>query len=246
MAAQQPPGERGQGEGDDDGDEDCRHSVGEALDFGLAVLGVLDQAGHLGQLGVGSDAGGPDDEATAGVDGGTDDGVAGPDLDGHWLSGEHGGVDGRRAVLDDTVGGDLLPRTHDEPVPDRQLAHGHAHLCAVTEDGDVLGAHVEQGAQRRTGLALGAGLEVAARDDEGGDRGRHFEVDVDVRLAVGEEVERHPHPGHPGVGEQQCPQRPQPGGGDADRDQGVHGGGAVTGVGHRGSVERPGTPDHDG
>ena len=96
------------------------------------------------------------------VDSGRSD-VAYEDLDGHRLSGEHGGVDGRRAVLDDTVGGDLLPRTHDEPVPDRQLAHGHAHLCAVTEDGDVLGAHVEQGAQRRTGLALGAGPRSSGR-----------------------------------------------------------------------------------
>ena len=45
-------------------------------DLGLAVLGVLDQPGHLGELGVGADPGGADDQPAAGVDGGADDGVA--------------------------------------------------------------------------------------------------------------------------------------------------------------------------
>ena len=187
-----------------------------------------------------------DHQAAAGVDGGTDDGVTGADLDGDRFAGEHRGVDGGGALLDDSVGGDLLPGAYDEPVADRELVHRDAHLCPVAEDGDVLGAHVEQRPQRRTGLSLGAGLEVAAGDDEGGDGRGDFEVDVDARFPVGEEVERHPHPGHPGVGEQQRPQRPQPGGRDPDRDQGVHGGRAVTGVGHGRAVERPGTPHDDG
>ena len=56
---------------------------------GLAVLRVLDQPGHLGQLGVGADPGGAHDQPAAGVDGGADDGVAGADLDRHRLAGEH-------------------------------------------------------------------------------------------------------------------------------------------------------------
>jgi hypothetical protein len=48
----------GQRQTDDDGDEHGRDPVGESLDVGLAVLGVLDEAGHLGELGVGTDAGG--------------------------------------------------------------------------------------------------------------------------------------------------------------------------------------------
>ena len=60
---------------------------------GLAVLRLLDQPGHLGELGVGADPGGPHDEPAAGVDGGADDGVARADLDRHRLAGEHRGVD---------------------------------------------------------------------------------------------------------------------------------------------------------
>ena len=54
---------------DDDRDEDAGDAVGEALDRRLAGLGVLDQAGDLGERGVGADLGRADDEAPAGVDG---------------------------------------------------------------------------------------------------------------------------------------------------------------------------------
>ena len=121
VAGQQPAGQGGQGEGDHDGHEDRRDPVGEALDLGLAVLGVLDQPGHLRQLGVGADPGGADHQPAAGVHGGADDGVAGADLDGHRFAGEHGGVDRGGAVLDDAVGGDLLAGADDEPVADGEL-----------------------------------------------------------------------------------------------------------------------------
>ena len=63
--------------GDDDRDEDGGDAVGEALHGGLAGLCVGDQAGDLGERGVGADPGGPHDEAAAGVDGGAGDRVTG-------------------------------------------------------------------------------------------------------------------------------------------------------------------------
>ena len=75
-----------------------------------------------------ADAGGAHDEPAPGVDGRSDDGVAGADLDGHGLAGEHGGVDGGAALLDDAVGGDLLAGAHDEEVTDGELVGGDAHL----------------------------------------------------------------------------------------------------------------------
>ena len=42
------------GQREDDRHEDAGDPVGEPLHLGLAVLRVLDQPGHLGQLGVGS------------------------------------------------------------------------------------------------------------------------------------------------------------------------------------------------
>ena len=68
---------------DHDRDEDPRHPVGEALDLRLAVLRVLDQPGHPGQLGVGAHARRPDDQTATGVDRGADHRVADSDLDRH-------------------------------------------------------------------------------------------------------------------------------------------------------------------
>lgn len=119
----------------------------------LVALGVLDEAGHLGELGVGADAGGLHDQASARADRGPDHGVARGDLDGDGLAGEHGGVDGGGAADDRAVGRDLLSRSHDEAVADGQLRDRHPDLdralWAVSQYGDVLGAHVEQGSAAR-------------------------------------------------------------------------------------------------
>ena len=98
LAGPEPEPEGPDGEGDDDGDEHGGDLVGEPLHGGLAVLGVGDEPGDLGEGGVGADAGGPDDEAAAGVDGGAGDGVAGRDLDRDRFAGEQRRVDGRRCL----------------------------------------------------------------------------------------------------------------------------------------------------
>jgi len=186
VPCQQPPGQCCQGQRDDDRHEDRRHSVREPLHLRLAVLGVLDELGHLRQLGVGTDAGSADHELPAGVHGRAHDGVPWADLDRDRLPGQHGGVDRGRPGLHDTVGGDLLTGSHDEHVPDGELADRDAHLAgrrwAVPKDGDVLRAYVEQGAQRGPGLPLRACLKVTAGQDERGDRGG--DLKVDVRLVV--------------------------------------------------------------
>ena len=55
------------------------------------------------------------------------------------------------AFLDDAVGGDLLAGPNDEQVADGELVDRDAHLGAVAQHGDVLGAHVEQRPQRGAG-----------------------------------------------------------------------------------------------
>ena len=166
------------------GHEDAGDAVGEPLDRRLAGLRVGDQARDLRERGVAADAGGADDEAPAGVDGRAGDFGAGADLDGDRLAGEHAHVDGRVAVLDGAVGGDLLAGADDEAVAGLQLLDRDAALAAVgVEDRDVLGAELEQRLQRGAGAALGARLEVAAGEDEGGDDRGRLEVDL-VRAAT--------------------------------------------------------------
>ena len=146
LAGAEPEPEGAERQADDDGDEHGRDLVGEALHGGLAVLGVGDEPGDLGQGGVGADAGGPHDEASAGVDGGAGDGVAGADLDGDRFAGEQRGVDSRGAFLDDAVGGDLLAGPHDEPVADGQVARSGC------------GSRCRRGGRRRPWRPCRAGL----------------------------------------------------------------------------------------
>ena len=138
-AGHQPEAERAHGQDDDDGDEDGGDPVGQALHGRLAALGLADQPGDLGQLRVRPHPGGPHHEPAAGVDGGAGDRVPRADLDGHRLAGQQRGVDGRAAVLDDTVGGHLLAGADHEAVPDDQLLDGEPHLGALPQDGDLLG-----------------------------------------------------------------------------------------------------------
>ena len=233
-------------EGDDDGDEHRGDLVGEPLDGCLAVLGVGDEPGDLGQGRVGADSGGPHDETSAGVDGGAGDGVAGADLDRHRFAGEERGVDGRGAVFDDAVGGDLLAGADDEQIADRQFADRDPDLVAVADDGHVLGAQVEQGSQCRAGGALGAGFEVAAGEDEHDDHAGHLEVQLGLAGTAFEgEREAHLHAGDAGLTPEQCVDAPAERGERADRDEGVHGGGAVAQVLPGGPVERVRRPQDD-
>ncbi len=57
--AREPEAEGAHREGDHDRHEDAGDPVGQALHAGLAGLGLLDQAGHLGQRGVGARPGWP-------------------------------------------------------------------------------------------------------------------------------------------------------------------------------------------
>ena len=148
------------------------------MHLGLAGLRVFDHPADLGERRVGADACGAHDEPAAGVDGRAGDGSPGADLDRDRLAGQQRGVDGRRAVLDDAVGCDLLAGTDDEPVADDELLDRDAHLDAVAEHGDVLGAELEQRLQRGARAALGACLEVAAGEDEHRHAGGDLEVDL--------------------------------------------------------------------
>ncbi len=193
----------------------------------------------------GADAGGPHDQAAAGVDGRTGDGVAVADLDRHGLAGEHRFVDRGHAGDDHAVGGDLLAGPDDELVADSQVLDSDQRLHAAPQDGDLLGAEFQQGPQGGAGAALGALLEVAAEQDERDHAGGDFEVDVPEPVGAGDgELERVHDAAVAGGAEEQRHQGPDQGRSRAHGDERVHGRGPVTEV-HPGSlVERPARPHH--
>ena len=128
---QRPAGEGGQGDGDHHRDEHPGDPVGEALDVGLAGLGVLHEPDDLGQGGLGPDRGGSHGQHAAGVHRGAGHRIADRLLDGHRLAGEHGLVDRAGAVDHLAVGGDLLARADAQQVADHYLLDRHHDLLAV-------------------------------------------------------------------------------------------------------------------
>ena len=219
------------GDDNDRRDEDRGNLIHQALDRGFFRLGVSDQLGHLGQRGLRTCAGDFDQQSTGGVDRRARDRGAGGGLDGNGLAGQHRLVDGRGALDDTTVGGDLLTRADDEDVTDCQLGDRDADFLTVADHRGVFRTHVQQGLQRRGGLALGADLKPPAEQQEGDDYGDGLEVDVVHAVIAGQQAHLHDHAGVPGVAEKQGPQRPQIRSSSAQRHECVHRGRAVTQVG---------------
>ena len=178
LAGAEPEPEGADGEGDDDGDEHGGDLVGEPLDRGLAVLGVGDEPGDLGQRGVGADPGGPHDEAAAGVDGGAGDRVAGPTSTGTGspVSSEASMAEVPSSTMPSVA--TFSPGRTTNRSPTASCSIGMRTSVPSREDGDVLGAQVEQRPQGGAGAALGAGFEVAAGEDERRDDGGHLEVEL--------------------------------------------------------------------
>src|SRR4051812_49326087 len=90
---------------------------------------------------------------------------------------------------------DLLAGADHEAVTDLELLDRDAALAAVgVQNGDVLGAELEQRGERGAGAALGLRLEVAAREQERGDDARRLQVDlVGALTRLGNQVEGHAH-----------------------------------------------------
>ena len=107
-------------------------------------MGVLYKAGDLCERRIRPDPGGAYNKATSGVDGGAGDRVIGADLDRYRFAGEQRCVDRGSAVDDDSIGGDLLAGANHKQVIHGEFLDGDADLNTVAEDGDILGAELEQ------------------------------------------------------------------------------------------------------
>jgi len=265
-AEQEPRGQRADRQHQHHRHEHRRDPVREPLHGRLPGLRLGDQPADLGERGLLTHARGPDHQVSGGVDGGARDGVARAHLHRHGLAGEERGVDGARPLDHHAIGRDLLAGADREQVTDGERLDRHARLDAVpgavvVQARDVLGAEGEEGAQGVAGPTARTELGVAAGQEERGDDGGHLEVELGhgrfaghalaghrigcCRIGGGEETRRHRHADLTGPAEQQGPQRPERRGDHAERDERVHGRGAVTCRPERRAVERPGGPrDH--
>ena len=238
------------GDADDRRDEDCRDLVGQVLAGRASGLGLVDETGDVGELGVVAHGGRLYDEPTGAVDRRTDDGVPRTDLHRHGLTGEHRVVDGRASLDDGPVGADAFPGAHDEPFAHPQGCDGSFHLGAVTgEQVDDGRTHVEQGLQCRTGLGPAAMLDVTTRQDEHDDADGCFEVQRPSGMCLGAgQSPGHvvPHADTARITPDECPQGPSQGGQGPHADEGVHGRRAMLEVHPGCAVEAESAPEHHG
>ena len=193
---------------------------------------------------------------TGGVDGRARELVARADVDRDRLAREQRRVDRARPGHHDTVGRDLLAGSHRELVAHVQLGDRDALLGAAPvgpgdQQGDVLGAEVEERTERIAGPTTRPVLGVPAREQERRDDRGRLEVEFGDRHAHpgvpgGEEGRRHPQTDLARAAEQERPQRPGGRRDDADRHERVHRRGTVPARAHGCLVERPGRPGRDG
>ena len=224
----EPAGERGERKPEDDRHEHGRDTVDEPLDGRLPGLRFRDQSGDLRERRLLADLRRADDETSVGVDGRTGDVRPWPHVDRHGLARQHRLVDGRVALDDHAVGGNLLSGPDEHKIAGHDVLDRDGDLHAVPKHVSLLRAEIEQCANRRTRAPLRARLEVAADEDQGRDHGG----DLEVRVRVVEDEERD--------------NRPPPRGQRPDRDQRVHRRREVARVQRSGAMEPVPGPEDDG
>jgi hypothetical protein len=231
IAGQRPPGNEGrQRDRHDDGDEDRRHPVGQALHRRLGALRLLHQADDPGQQGVAADAGGATTQQAVAVDRRGEHLVAGGLRHRQALAGQHGFV-GRGCAFDDrAINRHRLAGADHEHVARDQRRHRH-----VDQFGDIANSPLNAGRlrlqfrqrlDRGRGPGLGPRLEDLAQQHQRDDRGRGFEIHVLVVQVPGRDDDA-VGPGHAG----------------AQRHQHVHVAGAAADGVEAADVEAPANPE---
>ena len=205
------------------GYEDARHLVGQLGDGGLGGGRLLHQADHLGQGGVLPHPQGLKNKRAGLVDGRGGHLVPHRLVHREALAGQGALVHGGRALHDDAVHRDGLPRPDGDFVAHPDLLHRDLHLRAVPQHVGGLGGQVHQAGDGLAGLALGAGLQEFAQGDQGQYHTGRLEIEVHMVLL---------HPFHIAVAQaiadlEDGEHAVDDGGDGPDSDEGIHVGRAV-------------------
>ena len=232
--------------------EHGRNAVRQAGNRSLRLLGARHQLAHLRQGRLGAHAGRAHRQRTGRVDRSTRDRIARMHLNRHGLAGQQGRIH-RGGTLDHhAVRGNLLARAHQEQVVRHEVLHRNLHLLRHAlligaQQGCLLRAHAQQGAQRLRGTVAGAVLNRATNQQEQRHHGRRIEVQR--RVVAGkhrpEAAARMVYVRRQRRVHEQLRQRVEVRHDHAEGHERIHRGGAVTGVDERGAVERCGAPERD-
>ncbi len=182
LGTDEHPHDEGQrGDGHHGGHEPSGHDVGQALDRSAAALRVAHHADDLGEQRVATHALGAHDEASRPVHRATRDARTGRLLHRDGLAGDHRLVDAAAALEHDSVDGNLLARSHAQPIVHLDILDPDVALATVvTQPSRRLRRQPEERAQRAAGPAARAQLEHLADQDQRGDDRGGLEVERDA------------------------------------------------------------------
>ena len=205
---EQPDGE-GEGGGDQDAEgEPAADDVGKPGHRSASALRLLHHLNHLLEHGAAPDLLRAVAERAGEIDRAREDGIAGTFVAGQAFAREHGLVERRFAIHKRAIDGNALAGPHHQDVARQNLLDGQFHFRAVAEDAGDGRLQVHEAANGCGGLSAGASFEHTSQQNQGDDGGSRFVVDL-VRAAQG-----FPE----GVGKRRA---------GAQRDEGIHVGGAV-------------------
>ena len=229
-----------------------RNTVRQASNRSLRLLRARHQLTHLRQGRLGAHAGGAHRQRTRSVHRGTRDRIARMHLHRHRLAGQQGRIH-RGGTLDHhAVRGNLLARAHQEQVIRHEVLHRNLHLLGHAlligaQQGRLLRAHAQQGAQRIRRTIASTVLNRAANQQE--QRHHRRRIEVQRRMVAGkhrpEAAARMVHVRRQRRVHEQLRQRIEVRHDHAEGHERIHRGGAVTGIDERGAVERRGAPERD-
>ncbi len=211
---QQPGGAGQQRDQDHHRHEHRRDPVHQPADGGFAHLRLFHHAHDLGQGGLLSQPGDPQQQHPVLIDGATGQRIARDLFERGRFSAQHRLVDAGEPFHHLTIDRNPLTGSHPDQIPQpQQRDRQFQFLCCAHHTGGFR-RQVEQAADRLAGGALGAGLQHMPELQEGQDHHRGIEIEAGAGLGdeVGPEHQQHGR---------------EPGGPGAQGHQGIHVGGAV-------------------
>ena len=193
---QKPRGKSDGRDGHDRGHEPGGDAIGEALNGSAAALRLADHLHDSRQQGFGADALGAHDERSGRVDGCADHLAAGRFFDGNGFAGDHRLVDRTAAFEHDAIDGNALSGTDAQAVAGLHLFERNVFFCNLAgflgnlasfsvhfaggDEARRFRAEMQQRADGGAGAAAGAKFHDLAEQDQRGDGGGRFEVDVGI------------------------------------------------------------------
>ena len=177
-AQQQPDNSGDHGDGNDRGDENTRHLIGDLGDRRFGGRRVRDHLNDLGKGGVLADPGGAAFQEAGLVDRSGGNIVAGAFIRRNTFAGQRGFIDGAVSFQHHAVHRNAFARANGEYIVFLHLLHGHGHFHAVPNQTGRFRGQLHQALERVRGFALGAGFQRLTHGDQGQDHGGGLKIEI--------------------------------------------------------------------